>query len=79
MSKLDNEKILVVSPADSFFTAPHVRAFERAGYKCKTFNNRRGLVYSSSLLKRISRGVPGLRFIKDLTLKNTNQKLISVI
>jgi len=78
---IDQEKkrILIVSPADSFFTMPHVRAFERLGYECKTFDNRGGAVYSSNLLKRLMRIFPRLRVIKKITLDNTNRRLISFV
>src|SRR3989344_4863345 len=74
-----NKRVIVISPADSFFTMPHVRAFEALGFECTTFDNRRGVVYSSSLLKRLMRVLPGLRIIKDTTLRNTNQRLTSLV
>ena len=78
MNNKDKKRILVVSPADSFFTMPHVRALEKMGYECITFNNRSGLVYSNNFIKRLVR-LPQLRFIKDLTLRNTNRRLIRTV
>jgi len=69
------KRVLIVSPSDSFFTMPHVRAFEKMGYECLTFNNRSGLVYSNDFIKRLVR-LPQLRFIKDITLRNTNRRLV---
>ena len=79
MNNQQKKRILVVSPADSFFTMPHVRAFEALGFECAAFDNRRGMVYSSNLLKRLIRVFPWLRVIKDVTLKNTNRQLVSFV
>lgn len=69
----------MVSPADSFFTMPHVRAFEALGFECIFFDNRSGRIYSSPWLRKAMRVWPALRFIKKATLDHTNRRLISLV
>lgn len=73
------KRVIVVSPADSFFTMPHVRAFEALGFECIFFDNRRGLIYSSNILKRLMRRFPRLRIIKKMTLDQTNKRLLELV
>lgn len=79
MSDQTKKRVLVVSPADSFFTMPHVRAFQALGFDCIAFDNRSGKLYSSVLLRRMMRIFPRLRIIKKFTLDRTNNKLISLV
>ncbi len=79
MANQDKKRVLVVSPADSFFTLPHVRAFEALGFECKTFDNRSGKLYSSPILRKLMRVFPRLRIIKKITLDRTNKRLISLV
>lgn len=79
MNNKDKKRILVVSPADSFFTLPHVGAFQVLGYDCISFDNRNGKLYSSPMLKRLIRVIPWLRIIKKNTLDQINKRLISLV
>ncbi len=74
-----NKKVVIISPEDSFFTLPHVRAFEKLGYECETFDNRSGAIYSKNWLKRLMRIFPRLQVIKKTTLDSTNRRLISLV
>ncbi len=79
MDNQDKKRVIVISPADSFFTMPHVRAFQTLGYDCISFDNRSGKLYSSSILRKLMRVFPRLRIIKKITLDRTNRKLISLV
>lgn len=72
-------RVIIVSPADSFFTMPHVRAFQSLGFECIFFDNRSGGLYSSPWLRRAMRVMPSLRFIKKATLDYTNRRLLSLV
>lgn len=74
----NNKKVLVVNPG-SDFTLQHVRAFQTLGFECIAFDNRGGIYYSSPVLRRLIRIFPRLRILKDLTIKRTNKKLISLV
>lgn len=73
------KRVIVVSPADSFFTMPHVRAFQALGFECIFFDNRSGKIYSSSWLRKAMRVWPTLRFIKKAMLDHTNRQLLSLV
>ncbi|MDO8495007.1 MAG: glycosyltransferase [bacterium] len=73
------KRVIVVSPADSFFTDPHVRAFQALGFDCIAFDNRSGAIYSSPFLRRAMRVFPKLRIIKRITLDQTNKKLLHLV
>lgn len=73
------KRVLIVSPADSFFTMPHVRAFEALDFECETFDNRSTKFYSSPLLRRLMRVFPQLRIVRKIALDQTNKKLISLV
>ncbi len=73
------KRVVVVSPADSFFTMPHVRAFQALGFDCIAFDNRSGKIYSSSLIRKAMRLFPKLRIIKKITLDRTNKKLVDLV
>ncbi|PIR41646.1 MAG: hypothetical protein COV31_00200 [Candidatus Yanofskybacteria bacterium CG10_big_fil_rev_8_21_14_0_10_46_23] len=79
MDKNKNNRVLVISPADSFFTMPHVRAFEVLGFECKTFDNRSSYFYSSPILRKLMRVFPRLRIIRKITLDQMNNNLISQV
>ncbi len=73
------KRVIVVSPGDSFFTMPHVRAFRTLGFECIFFDNRSGKIYSSSWLRKAMRVWPALRFIKKATLDHTNSRLLALV
>lgn len=79
MAPQTKKRAVVVSPADSFFTSPHVRAFQALGFECVAFDNRSGAIYSSALVRRAMRVFPKLRIIKKVTLDHTNKKLLHLV
>lgn len=79
METVSKKRVIVVSPADSFFTHPHVRAFETLGFECIFFDNRSGAIYSSAWIRKAIRAFPALRIIKRLTLDQTNRRLLSLV
>ncbi len=74
-----NKRIIVVSPKDSFFTMPHVRALERMGYECITFDNRSSALYSNNWMRRLMRLLPSLRILKKWSLDTTNKRLLRLV
>lgn len=79
MGNNDKKRIILISPADSFFTMPHVRAFQALGFECLTFDNRSGKLYSSYFIRRVIRLIPPLKIIKKITLDQTNNKLLKLV
>ncbi len=75
---MQKEKVIVVTPGGSFFRDPHVRAFERRGFDCITFDARSGVVYNP-LFRKISRKIPVLGYLKDVKKYFINRKLIRLV
>ena len=71
------EKVIIVTPHDSFFRDPHVRAFEKFGYECVAFDSRHGFVYNP-LFRKLARRIPILRHVKKLKVQKINRDLIAL-
>lgn len=75
---MKKQRVIVVTPGGSFFRDPHVRAFERFGYECLTYNSRHGFVYCP-WFRRISRRIPFLDHLKKRHVRAINQGLLSMV
>ncbi len=73
------EKIIIVSPGDSFFTAPHVRAFTQLGYECIVFNFRSGAIYSNPYMRKVIRVLPWADKIKRNSIAKINRNLVEAV
>lgn len=74
----DNKRVIMVGEIPGF-TMPHIRAFETLGFECIAFDNRANIYYSSQIVRRIIRTFPRLVIIKKLVNDRTNKKLISLV
>jgi spore maturation protein CgeB len=76
---MDKEKVIIVTPGQSFFTAPFQRAFERRGFECIEFDYRQGIVFTNEVVRRIVKRFPWLKFIKRWQIARTNYLLVKVV
>lgn len=77
--KSQKERIIIVSPGDSFFTAPQVWAFTQMGYECTIFNSRSGVMYSNQYMRKLARVLPWIDTFKKNSIVKMNGDLIAMV
>ncbi|MEX2033273.1 MAG: hypothetical protein WD889_01800, partial [Candidatus Colwellbacteria bacterium] len=73
-----NRRIIIVSTADSFFTEPFVRAFNKLGFECMFFDYRQGAVYANEFFRKLIKRFKALRPLKLKQVARTNKKLLEL-
>ena len=77
--KSHKERIIIVTPGDSFFTGPQVRAFTKLGYECVTFNSRSGIMYGNQYMRKLARVLPWVNIFKKNSIAKMNDELIAMV
>ncbi len=79
MTKIKKVKIILMSPWDSFFKEPHLKALSELGFECTFFNYRSGIVYTNRYVRKFFHAFPAAKFIKRLSIALTNKRLIRLV
>src|SRR6185369_4619035 len=79
MTVTPKDKIIIVSPGDSFFKEPHAKALTELGFECSFFNHRSGVVYTNRYVRRFLHLFPAAKIVKRLTISKINSELIKMV
>ncbi len=75
---MEKDRVIIVTPGGSFFRDPHVRAFEKHGYECSTFDSRHGFIYTT-FFRGAARRIPILNYFKRMKLDALNRDLVEMV